>query len=226
MCGRFTLTVTEEELNNYLSEQFAIDSSSLHHHPRYNIAPSQPVSAVIHDGKTHRFGPLTWGFVPPWIKDEDNHFTIINARSETLTTKKTFVHAYKHKRCLILSDGYFEWRSENNKKQPYYFTLNNHALFAFAGLWTKTTYTNGNIVYSCAIITTEASPSIRDFHERMPVIVPPKHYDTWLDPSIKDTDQLDALLTPYDTATIHTMPVSNQVNNAAHDAPECIAEQK
>jgi putative SOS response-associated peptidase YedK len=139
---------------------------------------------------------------------------LINARSETVAEKSAFRSAFKSRRCLIPSDGFYEWKQVGNKKQPYHFHLANGQRLAFAGLWERR-----NDIDSCAILTTEANELSAQFHDRMPVILSPNDYEVWLDPNVTDPSKL---LSPYPASEIEAVAVNPIVNNARKEVPECI----
>lgn len=148
---------------------------------------------------------------------------MINARAKTVATTPAFRRAFRERRCLVLADGFYEWQLQDGRKQPFYIRLCGGAPFAFAGLWDRRVPPDGQPIDSCTIITTVAKTRIQPLHSRMPVILPPKEYDAWLDPRGQDVEGLQALLHPYRTEEMETYPVSAGVNNSAHDSPACIA---
>lgn len=219
MCGRFTLSQSGEAVATAfdLEEVPTVP-------PRYNIAPTQPI-AVIRSTIEHpqrEFTYLSWGLVPSWSKDPKIGARLINARAETLAEKPSFRAAFKRRRCLILADGFYEWQRSPEGKQPYYFHLENHQPFAFGGLWEHWENGNGDVIESCTIITTTANEVLSSIHDRMPVILPPKGYDLWLDPTIEKDKDLHTLLRPYAAEEMVSYPVSPSVNNPRHDSPDCI----
>jgi putative SOS response-associated peptidase YedK len=191
--------------------------------PRYNIAPTQTVATVrAPSGIDKReFAFLRWGLVPSWADDPAIGNRLINARSDTAASKPSFRSAFKHRRCLVLADGFYEWQKLGSKKQPHYFRLRDGKPFAFAGLWERWEKL-GPPVESCTILTTEANDVLRPVHERMPVILDPKDYNLWLDPSPQKPEALQALLRPYPAAEMNGYPVSPLVNNPRNDSPRCI----
>jgi putative SOS response-associated peptidase YedK len=191
--------------------------------PRYNIAPTQSVAAVrAPSGIDKReFAFLRWGLVPSWADDPAIGNRLINARSDSVATKPSFRSAFKHRRCLVLADGFYEWQKLGSKKQPHYFSLRDGKPFAFAGLWERWEK-SGTPVESCTILTTEANDVLRPVHERMPVILEPKDYDLWLDPSPQKPELLQGLLRPYSAGEMTGFPVSPLVNNPRINSPRCI----
>ena len=219
MCGRFTLAVADDELQ----DEFAGTELPSRFAPRYNIAPSQPVLAIPNDGlKKADF--FVWGLIPSWAKDPSIGNRLINARAETLAEKPAFKGPFKYKRCLILADGFYEWQSTEDKKAkiPYYIQLESKKPFAFAGLWSEWRGPDGSELRSCTIITTEPNGLIAPIHNRMPVIVPANDRTKWLQAAPVLPEALAPLLRPYPAELMRAFPVSTQVNNPATDRPECI----
>jgi putative SOS response-associated peptidase YedK len=218
MCGRFTLTTPMP----VLAELFLFPEAATPE-PRYNIAPTQTVATVraLAGIDKRELAFLRWGLVPSWADDPAIGNRLINARSETAGAKPSFRSAFKHRRCLILADGIYEWQKLGSKKQPHYFRLRDGKPFAFAGLWERWEK-GGSPVESCTILTTEANDVLRPVHERMPVILGPKDYDHWLDPSPQKPELLQALLRPYPPGEMTGFPVSPLVNNPRNNSPRCV----
>jgi len=217
MCGRYTLTVDPADLQDLfeLSEPAPAGLA-----PRFNVAPSQPV-AVIATGAERKLELFQWGLIPSWAKDPKIGNQLINARSETLAEKPAFRVALKKRRCLILADGFYEWKREGQRKTPMYFQLEKGRPFAFAGLWESWTGPDRAPVRSCTIITTRANQTVEPVHDRMPVILPPAAYADWLSAGELPAAQVQALLQPYGAA-MRVATVSPLVNNPANDSPECV----
>lgn len=218
MCGRFTLTVDPAEIqdafvNFTFPAQFA---------PRYNIAPTQPVLTIPNDAK-NKADFFVWGLVPSWAKDPSIGNKLINARGETLAEKPSFRGGFKYKRCLILADGFYEWKSPNEAKTkiPYFIHMKDRKPFAFAGLWDEWQSPEGSL-RTCAIITTEPNKLMSSLHNRMPAILDPKDYDLWLDPAPQTPDKLIHLIKPFSADAMSAYPVSTLVNKPGNDRPECI----
>jgi len=148
---------------------------------------------------------------------------MINARSETAATKPTFRRPLRDRRCLILADGFYEWKREGSRKQPYYIRLQNGEPFAFAGLWDRWQPAKGDPLETCTILTTTPNEVAQGIHDRMPIILPASAYGLWLDPMVRDVETLQALLAPYPATEMIAFPVSTRVNSPANDTPECIA---
>jgi len=218
MCGRYTLRTAPAEF--WPADQLALFV------PRYNIAPSQPVAAVRqHDGRP-QLAQLRWGLIPSWSKDEKIGYRTINARAESITQKPAFRSAFQCRRCLILADGFYEWKPDGKKKQPYFIHLHKDRPFAFAGLWERWLGPHGNRlqqpIESCTIITTVPNQLTSQVHDRMPVILHPQDHASWLDPEFEDLDRLQALLKPFDADAMESYPVGSFVNKPSHDGAECV----
>lgn len=185
--------------------------------PRYNIAPTQTVPGVVLGQNGREFAWFRWGLVPSWAKDISIGQKLINARSETLSEKPSFRHAFKRNRCLIPADGFFEWKTEQGAKQPYLITIDTHP-FAFAGLHEFWEGPDGAF-QSCTIVTTSANEALSTFHDRMPVILSREEYDLWLD---LDTppEALKVLMDSYDSARTKLQRVHKAVGNPRFDDPK------
>jgi putative SOS response-associated peptidase YedK len=191
--------------------------------PRYNIAPTQSVPIIRQHPKEPRreLSLVRWGLIPLWAKDASGAAGMINARSESATTKPAFRDALKCRRCLIPADGFYEWQRTRTGKQPYCFEVNDGELFAFAGLWERWKDPDGNWIKSCSILTTTPNAVTAAVHDRMPVILDPDNYDLWLDPGFSDAAAVSELLRPYDARLMRCYPVSTRINRAANDDEEC-----
>lgn len=219
MCGRFTLTVNPADLQETFQDytfpqQFA---------PRFNIAPTQPVLAIPNDDQ-NMADFFIWGLIPMWAKDPGIGNRMINARGETLEEKPAFRGSLKYKRCLILADGFYEWKSSPGKKikTPFFIHLKDRKPFAFAGLWDSWSGPDGSQIKSCTIITTQPNELTSIIHDRMPVILHPRDYAKWLDPSPQPPDQLKPLIKPFPAELMNAYPVSTLVNTPANDIPELV----
>ena len=195
--------------------------------PRFNIAPTQPVATITAtlEAPEPQFQLLRWGLIPSWAKDPAIGNRLINARAETVAEKPSFRAAFKRRRCLILADGFYEWQRQANRKmkQPYYFFLEQHQPFAFAGLWEHWTDPNsGGELQTCTILTTDSNELMQPIHNRMPVILAPEHYETWLDPSYYNPGELEGMLGPYNSEKMGCYAVSTIVNKPQNDVPDCI----
>lgn len=212
MCGRFVGFRKLEELETY----FPIDRSDIQAVASYNIAPSQEIMALVRRREENVLDLFHWGLVPFWAKDTSMGNKLINARAETASSKPSFRTAFKKRLCLILADGFFEWKTARGKKHPYFLTLPDERPFAFAGLW-ETWDDKGKaeqVYQSCTIITRPASKSVLPVHHRMPAIVAPEHYAAWIDPGNQDVAMLENILQNGIISELTSRPVSRQVNNA------------
>ncbi len=213
MCARFTLKASPAEV----AAQFMVDGVP-ELPPRYNIAPTQNIAAVRDAGAGRELAPLRWGLVPSWADDLKIGHRLLNARAETVATKPAFRAAYRKRRCLVPADGYYEWKGIGGKKQPYYFQRGDGGLFAFAGLWEHWEH-EGQVVESCAIITTTANELARSIHDRMPVLLDAQGCAVWLDRAVEDPGDL---LRPYPADQMRCTAVNPVVNNPRHEGPDCI----
>lgn len=238
MCGRFTL----RSLLAALVEQFDLELHGEHQLPlyelRYNIAPTQDVLVIRQDtaGGGRRVDAMRWGLLPSW---GDGPKTvgppIINARAETLAEKPMFRTAVRWQRCLIPADGFFEWQqsasSSRGKKPAYFVHRPDDRPFAFAGLWERWTQRKGSgddtgpalTIDSCVIVTTQANATLRELHERMPVVLAPNDYALWLDAKVDDPAAVKHLLEPAGEDELVVEPVGTYVNKVANDDPRCVA---
>lgn len=221
MCGRFTLTYSKDDLNAFLNDTYNIETIT--HDvapPRYNVAPSQQVLAIIHDGERYRAGYLTWGLIPAWASPA-NYYNLINVRSETIKTKHSFDFAFNSHRCIILADGFYEWQTKDNDKQPMYIHLKDRSIFGFAGIYHSKILADGTKAHTCAIITTSPNDIMKDIHNRMPVILPDHTHETWLKPNT-NKDLLSSYLKDFPSNKMTYYQVSKSVNKATHDDPSLI----
>ena len=223
MCGRFTLKTDPETLTETFPGFTTPGADEMA--PRYNIAPSQGVAVVPNNGE-NSVEFFQWGLIPSWAKDPKIGNRMINARSETLAEKPSFRTPYKRRRCLILTDGFYEWKAEpgSKTKTPFYIRLKSEKPFAFAGLWERwSPNIDDDPLLSCTVITTSPNSFMETIHRRMPVILEPDAYEQWLDLSDQSPTQLDGLLKPYPAEEMMAYPVSRLVNRPSNDSPDCIA---
>jgi putative SOS response-associated peptidase YedK len=219
MCGRFTLRTTGKAVADFfgLSEIPTLPA-------RFNIAPTQPVPAVrvSQDDAGRELALLRWGLIPGWAADPSIGNRMINARADTVATKPAYRKAFHERRCLIVADGYYEWKKPDGRKQPYHIRLQDGGPFAFAGLWEHWDR-GGEPIDSCTILTTDVNELVGSIHDRMPVILPPGDYDLWLDPNVQEAKRLEPLLVPFASDAMAARPVSTLVNNPRADDPRCMA---
>lgn len=211
MCGRFTLIDIDD-----IRERFKTEPIDLK--PNYNVAPTQNIPVILN----HQLSMFRWGLIPFWAKNPSIGHKMINARAETVDEKPSFKHSLQRKRCLILADGFYEWKKEGSSKRPYRITLKNKELFGFAGLWDTWKSPAGDIVKSCTIITTRPNELMEGIHDRMPVILSRNAERVWLDQSIVDSVSLKSLLVPYPAELMVAYEVSEFVNSVKNNGPECL----
>jgi len=192
--------------------------------PRYNIAPTQNIAAILNKESPGRvLTEMRWGLIPAWADDPKIGNRMINARAETLAEKPSFKRSLAKKRCLIPADGFYEWKKNGKAKTPMRITLKNQEVFAFAGLWdTWNKNPKGETVNSCTIITCEANSFMKSIHDRMPVILRKEAEDDWLDLNIIEPAKLLKLLSPYPAKELTAYVVSSMVNSPRYDGPECV----
>ena len=217
MPGRFVRKSTIE----VIEEEFEVKQVSSGLNPSYNIAPGDDIAVIINDG-TNRLIQLSWGLIPSWAKDPSIGNKMINARAETLNEKPSFRTAFKKHRCLIIADGFYEWRKEGKAKTPVYFHLKSKRPFGLAGLYDIWTSPEGKQISTCTIITTGPNELMKPIHNRMAVIIPKPQEALWLDPVIQDERLLLSLLKPYDSHEMDAYDVSRIVNSPRNNSPECI----
>lgn len=217
MCGRYARFTPAEIYARLFDAEGAVALA-----PRYNVAPSQSVLAARSlAGGRRELVTLRWGLIPFWAKDAKTGYSTINARAETVATKPAFRQPFRKRRCLIAADGFYEWQRTDGRKQPYYIHLRESEPFAFAGLW-EHWEREGETIESCTIIVTHANTLVAAIHDRMPVILSPEDYDTWLDPELESTGALAPLLRPYPADRMVASPVGVAVNNPRNDGPELL----
>ncbi len=214
MCGRFIGYRQLDELQQF----FPIDRANCDVTANFNVAPTQEILAIYTYEGENWLDRFHWGLVPFWAKDPSIGNRMINARAETIAEKPSFKNAFKKRRCLIIADGFYEWKGTKGQKQPMLITLPDKKPFAFAGLW-EIWYKNKQApaYRSCTIITTEASASIREIHHRMPVILKPEVYKDWLNPQYQNTENLKHILAVERLTELTSYPVSKQVNFARNN---------
>lgn len=217
MCGRFARTSPVEVFAKLFNAAGIEDVK-----PSYNVAPTHSLLAARKspDG-IRELALLHWGLVPFWSTGQDPKYTMINARSDSLASKPAYREPFKRRRCLIAADGFFEWKKEGKQKRPYFIRLRGGQPFAFAGLWDHWEADDQAPIDSCTIITCDANSLVAHIHDRMPVILPPKAYDTWLDPDAK-ANELSGLLKPWPDTLTEMWPVGKEVNSPRENTPALI----
>jgi putative SOS response-associated peptidase YedK len=188
--------------------------------PRYNIAPSQPLETIINDGTELRCGPMQWGYTTS-VADRTRPAPI-NARAETIATMPLFREAFQRRRCLIVADGFYEWRKDGQRRIPHFIRLRSGRPFGVAGIWSTIRTDMGQRVGTCAILTCAPNELMAPIHNRMPVILSKVARDSWLDPRA-GAGELQALLMPFPPEEMEAYAVSTLVNSPRNDLPECVA---
>ncbi len=217
MCGRFVRKRSSTAMAKDFGVQEIIDDLQ----PSFNIAPTHNVAVVLN--KEHKqLVAMRWGLVPYWATDPKMGSKLINARAETLNVKAAFKEAFKRRRCLVIADGFFEWRKQGANRTPLFFHLEPERPFGFAGLYEIWTPPLGEPLVTCTIITTEANDLVQPIHDRMPVILPKDTEDLWLDSAIEDHTRLLDLLQPFPAFEMAAFTVSNLVSSVKNDSPQCI----
>lgn len=223
MCGRFVSASPPEEIAEYFGATDVGDFPE----PNFNVAPTSDVLVVYSDGSARRLDSFHWGLVPSWAKDVGVGNRMINARAETLAEKGAFRRSFERRRCIVPADGFYEWKAVagSRRKQPYYVHRVDDEPLAFAGLWAEW---RGAVagepvtVRSTTIITTSANETMAAIHDRMPVMLPPTTWETWLDPMNREIDRLQPLLVPAPPLLITMHPVSTDVGNARNQGAHLI----
>jgi putative SOS response-associated peptidase YedK len=220
MCGRYRLSRRKQIVEEYFESASEAEDWS----PRYNIAPTQPVATVRQAGASRVLSLMRWGLVPSWATDIKIGNQLINGRSESLLEKPAFRDSFRQRRCLIPADGFYEWKKDGKQRQPFHFGMKDDAMFAFAGVWDRWKSANGQMLESCSILTTAANELLTGVHGRMPVILPRRHYQSWLTAPATEAERLADLLVPFDASLMIRYPVSSLVNKPQNDVPECALE--
>lgn len=216
MCGRYALLSDPEEIRQRFGLKEIPGVS-----PRFNVCPGQMMPVILSEN------PATavlakWGLIPSWAKDPNIGYRMINARAESISDKPAFRQSLKFRRCLIPATGFYEWMHVDREKIPYYFSLADSKIFAFAGLYDRWSDAEGKQLLTFTIITTEPSSVVRQVHDRMPVILPPETESDWLDISITDRTVPDKMLFSRMKPDLHFYQVSKDVNNPENDSSDLI----
>ena len=214
MCGRFSLSTPADIIARFFN-LVAVPKLK----PRYNIAPTQDCPVVRFDAETKQcsLDMLHWGLIPSWAKDKAIGNRMINARSETAAEKPSFRSAMKTRRCIIPADGFFEWKKNGKSKRPYFIFRADRSLLAFAGLWESWNNPTDGVIESFTILTTSPNEQMRELHDRMPVILEPEEFATWLDPDTENATALAPLLDPAPDGILSFHAVSTRVNKPQND---------
>ena len=220
MCGRYTLTDPDPRLLRFRFE--LPETAQIEEQPRFNIAPTDSVLAVRLNREGEReAGKLRWGLIPNYADPEDFARLLINARAETVDEAPAFRDAFQGFRCLIVADGFYEWKATETGKQPTWVARPDHKPFAFAGLWARAKREDGTALHSCTIVTCPPSELVAPVHDRMPVILAQEDEAAWLDPET-DSERLLAMLRPYEE--LELTEVCEAVNDVHEDGPHLLDE--
>ncbi len=218
MCGRFTNQSDPAQLQM----EFNLEEVPAEVQPSYNIAPTQEILTVVQRDGQNVLEGMRWGLIPSWAQDPSIGARMINARAESVAEKPSFKRPLKSQRCLIVADGFYEWRQTGSQKIPMFIRLKSKHPFGFAGLYDRWKSEEGKWITSCTILTTTANELMQPIHQRMPVILPKKDYKKWLDPANQDLDGLVSLLKPFEANKMVAYQVSPLVNSPRNNSPECI----
>ena len=219
MCGRFTLTTPA----NALAEHFGAVLDDLSLRPQYNIAPTHDVVVVRIENGERRLRTLRWGLVPYWAKDPAVGSRMINARCETAAEKPGFRDALRRRRAIVPASGFYEWKKEGRRKQPFYFHARDNAPLAIAALWESWKSHDGHRLETCCLLTTGANSLLADVHDRMPVLLSPHDYELWLDPTVREPEAVMPLLTAAPEDSLAMYPVDTCVGDVRNDDEHNIA---
>jgi putative SOS response-associated peptidase YedK len=220
MCGRYVLKATLEELQKTYG---AVPDGVFPVEPSYNVAPSHHMPVILERNDERVIQPHRWGLVPYWADSVKTGYSMINARGESLSKKKSFQKPFKSQRCIIPASGFYEWKTSSSGKFPHYICRKKSELMHFAGLWEHWEEPqNGETVHSFTIITTNANKPMEELHDRMPAMLLPEEFDTWLDPSFHDTSALQDLIRPWPDDDITFYRVNKEVGNVSNNRPELL----
>ena len=216
MCGRYSLVASIADLEG----RFGFDGADVAYSSSYNVAPTQGVLTLVAENEARRAVRMRWGLIPSWAREASIGSRMINARAETVAEKPSFRTALRRRRCLVLTDGFYEWRRTSAGKRPMRITMASGEPFAFAGLWDTWRNPQEETVTSCTIITTVANDLLRPIHDRMPVILPRDAEEFWLDHDVREPEVLREVLIPHNPGAMKAYEVSTLVNSPANDGPE------
>lgn len=222
MCGRLTLQTAPGDLVQFLFSWTGIEQELADYVPRYNITPTQQLDALVGDGSSKHLTKFRWGLIPAWADDLNIGNRMINARRETLREKRSFSNSLAKRRCLVIADGYYEWKAiQGRTKQAYWITPQSPSVMLLAGLWDINHRATGEPIHSCTLITTQANPTMSTIHDRMPMPLDSQSADYWLNPACS-AEEAYAVLRPVDDRFFNYQPVSARVNNPRNDDLDCI----
>jgi len=220
MCGRYVLKATLQQLQETYG---AIPDGTFSAEPNFNVAPSHHMPVILEEGSKKLIRPHRWGLVPFWADSVKTGYSMINARGESLSTKKSFQKPFKSQRCVVPASGFYEWKTTESGKYPHFIHRKHSDLMHFAGLWEEwEDKKNNDLVRSFTIITTEANGPVSELHDRMPAMLLPEEFEPWLDTSVSDTEMLQDLIRPWPDDDIDFYRVSDKVGNVRNNRPELL----
>ncbi len=219
MCGRYVFKTTLQDLQQNYE---AVPDGVFTVEPNYNVAPSHHMPVVLQKEGTRTIEMYRWGLIPFWADSINTGYSMINARAESLTTKKSFSRPFASQRCIVPANGFYEWKKSGSSKVPHYITSKQSRIFHFAGLYEKWKDESDQTVNSYTIITTAANKPMSELHDRMPAMLLPDEFDSWLDPTNTDTNSLQDLLRPWPDDDIQFYRVSQEVNNVRNSGEHLI----
>ena len=221
MCGRLSVSIPQTDLARAFPDAGHADVLGALDLPRYNVGPTQRVPAVIAGDDGPRWAALEWWLTPRWAKERTNRYATFNARAEHVADKPAFRASFRDRRCLVVGTSFFEWQRRGKDKQPFAIGFADGSPLAMAGVWDRwTDRETGEVIESCAIVTTEPNALMADIHDRMPVLVTPAEREVWLYGS---PDEARHVMRPYDPDRMEAWAVDAAVGNVKHDGPECVA---
>jgi putative SOS response-associated peptidase YedK len=219
MCGRYVFYAGEDMFDRFYLDPH--DNRDFQLNQNYNVSPGQFMPVVIPGSAKNQLSLMRWGLIPAWAKDPQIGYRLINARAESVTLKPSFRPSFRRHRCLVPANGFYEWQKGAKTKTPFYFTLKDQPLFAFAGLYDSWLSPDGSPLATFTIITSEANDLVLPIHSRMPIILKPQDEGLWLDPHAHESD-LTKILTPYPSNLMQTYPVSSRLNRPSQNDPDLI----
>ena len=220
MCGRYAITTPLEAMERL----FNFEGQLINMPARYNVAPTQDVPIVRIENNVRKLAMVRWGLVPHWSKELPKSKPLINGRAETIAEKASFREPYRRQRCLLIADGFYEWKRADDQRMPFYAFPADGGMFAMAGVWDVWKTPSGENLESVAVITTEATGAVAAIHHRMPVVIQQQDIDTWLAPAPDDMTSINRLLSASPADFFSLRPISSAVNKVVNDGPELLEE--
>ena len=216
MCGRYASSRGADALVAHFDVEEPAEAALP---PSWNVAPTDPVHVVAVRHDRRRLAVARWGLVPSWKADTRGAARLINARRETVATAPSFRAAFARRRCLVPADGYYEWKTEAGRKQPYYLSPRDGAPLAMAGLYEVREH-DGGTLWTCTVLTTSAPDELGEVHDRTPLLVPRQAWRRWLDPDLPDPGP--DLLVPGTPGVLDVWPVDRAVGNVRSSGPQLV----